>query len=124
MKIRTTIVNAVKQMLIVRAVAFFAYNYYWQIRTFRDLSRQYKEPELFFMDGSSYSAPTMIALTSQLCAVSQCLEPKYEHWRNEMRSPVRLGCKQWQFVFILEALSHRNLLVGYGREPLSALFAK
>ena len=132
MKIRTAIVDAVKRMPFVRAVAFSGYNYYWRSRTARDLSRQYKEPPLFLMDGSSYSAPTLIALTSQLCTASQCLEPRYEHWCHEMRSPVRLGRKQWEFVFVLEALSQHNMLVagrrglgfGCGREPLPALFAK
>jgi len=77
-------------------------------------------------------APTLSELTSQLATASQCLEPQYKDWCDQMRSPVKFHRKQWEFVFILEALKQNRMLkpnstglgFGCGREPLPALMVK
>jgi 2-polyprenyl-3-methyl-5-hydroxy-6-metoxy-1,4-benzoquinol methylase len=108
------------------------YNEYWRVRTTNDLLRKYGAPIMTLLDDHQYPEPSLTAPTSQLCTASQCLEPRYHYWCGEMKSPPRLGRKQWEFVFILEVLSQMQMLqpgrrglgFGCGREPLPALMAK
>ena len=73
--------------------------------------------------------PTLAAPTSQLCTASQFLEPAYAQWCAELGQPVRFHRKQWEFVFILQALATRGFLkpgmrglgFGCGFEPLPDL---
>lgn len=75
--------------------------------------------------------PTLGKVTSQLCTASQFDEPQYAQWCTELREEPAYRRKQWEFVFICEALSQmgalrpgsRGLGFGVGKEPLPAVFA-
>lgn len=75
--------------------------------------------------------PTLGKVTSQLCTASQFDEPQYNQWCAELREEPAYKRKQWEFVFICEALSqlgmlrpgNRGLGFGVGKEPLPAVFA-
>jgi len=76
--------------------------------------------------------PTLENLTSQVATTFQCFESRYKKWCDVMRSPARMNRKQWEFVYILEALQHfgyiaegkRGLGFGCGQEPIPAILAK
>jgi hypothetical protein len=76
-------------------------------------------------------APSLAALGSQLCTASQFDEPKYARWCAAIREQPRHHRKQWEFVWILEALhragmlrpGRRGLGFGCGREPIAAVLA-
>jgi glycosyltransferase involved in cell wall biosynthesis/SAM-dependent methyltransferase len=69
--------------------------------------------------------------SSTLCRANHFRMPLYSYWCNEFRDTPRFHRKQWEFVFICQALFERGYLVpgkralgfGVGREPLTALFA-
>ena len=69
---------------------------------------------------------------SQVCTQSQFDEPIYEEICNEIKEAKKYHRKQWEFVYIIQALKQRGLLkpgakglgFGVGQEPLPALFAK
>jgi Methyltransferase domain len=75
--------------------------------------------------------PTLAHLRSQLCTANQFREPIYGTWCTELRETPSFNRKQWEFVFICEALSLHGMLktdriglgFGVGKEPLPALFA-
>ena len=88
-------------------------------------------PGLFpFLDHGD--EPTLTRLTSQLCTASQFDEPMYAHWCAEIHEAPAFKRKQWEFVYIAEALSRlgflregsRGLGFGVGKEPMAALLAK
>jgi hypothetical protein len=68
---------------------------------------------------------------SQLCTEAQFASPVYSAWCEKMRDPPRHHRKQWEFVYILQALHVRGMLkpgrsglgFGVGREPLPAVMA-
>ena len=132
MKIPAPIVDFAKRSVFLRNVAYAAYGLYWKYRTRRDLARIYGKSPRFVGAVEGFRVPTLEAIESQLCTAAQCLEPRYRFWCDEMRSPARLGRKQWEFVYIFEALSQKGKLTknqkglgfGCGREPLPAIFAK
>lgn len=71
-------------------------------------------------------------LSSQLCTQAQFDSERFSYWVNELHEPKRYHSKQWEYAFILQALSERGLLAhgkrglgfGVGQEPLPSLFAK
>ncbi|WP_420140513.1 SAM-dependent methyltransferase [Sphingomonas sp.] len=68
---------------------------------------------------------------SQMCTAAQFDEPAYAAWRERMRFPLHNHRKQWEFVYILQALERhgalrpgsRGLGFGVGAESLPAFFA-
>lgn len=75
--------------------------------------------------------PRLKAATSQLCTANQFFEPEYLQWCYDIRSPHRLHRKQWEYVYILHALTEhgcirpgfRGLGFGVGSEPMVSWFA-
>lgn len=74
---------------------------------------------------------TLHAITSQTCTAAQFEEPEYREWTNRLDEPAKLHRKQWEFVWILQALEAHGMLrsgarglgFGVGLEPLPALMA-
>ncbi|NBB63509.1 methyltransferase domain-containing protein [Pseudomonas sp. ODNR1LW] len=66
-----------------------------------------------------------------MCRQDSFEEPYFSYWISQLGEAPRYHRKQWEFVFICQALWERGLLVdgkralgfGVGREPLTALFA-
>jgi SAM-dependent methyltransferase len=84
------------------------------------------------MDLSADDAPPSLAQpVSQACTTAQFDTPEYHHWCTQIRETPRYHRKQWEFCYILQALSNAGMLapgrrgVGYGvgTEPLTAVFA-
>jgi hypothetical protein len=79
-----------------------------------------------------HSEPTLQNPISQLVTQNQFDEPLYRQWCDEIRETPRYHRKQWEFVYILQALQEHNLLrkdvrglgFGVGSEPLPAVMAK
>ena len=75
--------------------------------------------------------PSLEAIGSQLCTASQWLSPKYKYWCEQFNEVPRLHRKQWEFVYVLEALEASGVLspgkrgvgFGCGKEPLPAVMA-
>lgn len=71
-------------------------------------------------------------LFSQLCTESQFNSTLYQYWCDQIKEKKRTHRKQWEFVYILQALNERGMIkqgkigvgFGVGQEPLPALFAK
>ena len=71
-------------------------------------------------------------LRSRLCSQEQMETEQYARWCAEFLQKPSLHRKQWEWVFILQALEERGLLApgrrgigfGVGSEPLTALFAR
>lgn len=72
-----------------------------------------------------------IPFRSETCSSHHFLLACYRYWCNEIREQPAYRRKQWEFVYILQALWERGLLTsgkrglgfGVGREPLAALMA-
>ncbi len=70
-------------------------------------------------------------LSSQLCTASQMSNDTYKYWCSSMKELPKFHRKQWEFVFILQALDERGMLhpgkkglgFGTGKEPLPAIMA-
>jgi len=68
---------------------------------------------------------------SQLCTQAQVESPLFQYWGSRMRQEIRKHRKLWEFVYILQVLSTRQMLqpgrrglgFGVGTEPLPALMA-
>lgn len=75
------------------------------------------------------SAP--VAFSSTVCREQHFRMPLYRYWCCSIKEQPRLHRKQWEFVYICQALYERGLLkpgskglgFGVGKEPLPALFA-
>ncbi len=76
--------------------------------------------------------PTMSGVTSQLVTYKQTCDPIYAKWLKEMKEENHHNRKQWEYVFIMQALEENGMLAadkkglgfGVGSEPLPALMAK
>ena len=74
----------------------------------------------------------MSGLVSQLPTTDQMKSEIYKFWLDEIREENRFSRKQWEYVYILQALREYNLLrdgirgvgFGVGSEPLPAVMAK
>lgn len=122
-----------KTRTYVRAVPFawYLYRIYWRFRSWIEARRRYRlEREL--VDFGKYPEPTLETPVSQLCTSNQLLSPIYRSWCRAMHSPARFSRKQWEFVYILQALQLAGMLqpgkkglgFGCGREPLAGLLAQ
>ena len=77
------------------------------------------------------SAPAPIPFGSTLCRQVHFSLDQYRFWTRAMKDRPKYLRKQWEFVYIAQALYERGLLrqgrrglgFGVGREPLPALFA-
>ena len=75
--------------------------------------------------------PSLDRPISQACTYSQFISPIYTMWCEQMRDKPFLHRKQWEFVYILQALDHHGMLrpgrrglgYGVGIEPLPAVMA-
>jgi hypothetical protein len=93
------------------------------------LLRAFRPEQMPFL--SQESPPTLSNLASQLCTASQFAEPIYARWCSALKEEPEFRRKQWEFVYICEALQRNNMLTegrrglgfGVGKEPLPALFA-
>ena len=107
------------------------YSFYWLIRKRLESAKIYSQNRNFLNFGD-YPIPTLEFPVSQLCTGDQMLEPVYQKWCREIDSPARFSRKQWEFIYIIQALSHSGMLArgkkglgfGCGREVLPSLFAK
>lgn len=80
-------------------------------------------------DYSRYSAP--IVFSSMLCRQQHFHLPLYTYWCRLLAEVPRFHRKQWEFVYICQALNERGLLrpgatgigFGVGKEPLVSYFA-
>lgn len=74
---------------------------------------------------------TLIDPVSQACTAEQFDEPTYAYWLNRLQLPLHRHRKQWEFIYILQALERYGMLVpharglgfGVGIEPLPAVMA-
>lgn len=77
-------------------------------------------------------APTLAEPVSQMCTMSQFSEFAYDFWCAEIKEMPRTHRKQWEFCYILQALSRAGMLspgrtglgFGVGEEPLMAVMAR
>lgn len=77
-------------------------------------------------------APTLDSVVSQCVTYEQIESPIYAEWCNEMHDTRRYSRKQWEYVYVLEALrqanliteGHRGLGFAVGTEPIPAVLAK
>ena len=105
----------------------FLLAYTKKIRKCKNLLTKQKFPEFWRLPDTNFEFPV-----SQLCTGDQMLEPVYQKWCREIDSPARFSRKQWEFIYIIQALSHSGMLArgkkglgfGCGREVLPSLFAK
>jgi SAM-dependent methyltransferase len=127
----TNIFRKSKRLPVIGSVVSTIHEHRWRTVTERQWAARYAQSPLVAAHAND-PAPSLSALTSQLCTALQFREPAYARWCREMRSPARLARKQWEFVFVLEALwqsdmlsgSKRGLGFGCGNEPLPAVMAK
>jgi SAM-dependent methyltransferase len=76
-------------------------------------------------------APTSLPFLSELCCERHFHLDLYRYWCDRLREQPRLHRKQWEFVYIAQALWERGMLArhrrglgfGVGTEPLVSLFA-
>lgn len=76
--------------------------------------------------------PSLKHIASQVATTAQCFEPIYKEWCSIMHARARMHRKQWEFVYILEALRQTGCLAngktglgfGCGQEPMPAVLAK
>ena len=77
------------------------------------------------------SAPAPVPFGSTLCQQVHFTLDQYRWWARALKDKPKFLRKQWEFVYIAQALHERGLLApgkrglafGVGREPLPALFA-
>jgi len=106
------------------------YGVYWKIRVWKESKTTYPSKTIL-CDFGSFPEPNLENVSSQLCTANQIFSKKYKSWCKALNSPPRFSRKQWEFVFILEALKQNNMLrtnvkglgFGCGREPLTGIFA-
>jgi SAM-dependent methyltransferase len=78
-----------------------------------------------------WHAPAPLVCVSQLCNQEFFNLPLYQYWVKMIKEPPRMHRKQWEFVYIAQALYENGMLAsgkkglgfGCGIEPLPALFA-
>jgi cyclopropane fatty-acyl-phospholipid synthase-like methyltransferase len=106
------------------------YRQYWKYRRWLESRKRYSH-QAVLKDFGEFPSPSLDSPVSQLCTASQMLSPTYDRWCDAIHSPARFSRKQWEFVFIMQALESAGMLAknksglgfGCGREPLAGLFA-
>lgn len=81
--------------------------------------------------GTAKRQPSLERPVSQACTQAQFDTPIYRYWCGEIRETPRYHRKQWEFCYILQALTvtgalregNRGLGFGVGTEPLTAVLA-
>lgn len=71
-------------------------------------------------------------LMSQICTESQFNTELYYNWCKEIHETPKMHRKQWEFIYILQALYERGMIIpgkkgvgfGVGQEPIPAVLAK
>ena len=131
------IITHKKKLLYLRRLlgripfALIAYKHLWRLRTAYEYKFSYpKKQNIIYFKG--YPEPSLDELTSQLCTAKQIMTAPYKRWCDLLLSPARFSRKQWEFVFILQALFKAGKLqigmhglgFGCGREPLPGVFSK
>ena len=79
-----------------------------------------------------HEEPNFVEPVSQLCTQAQFNTEEYQHWCKQIREQPRLHRKQWEFCYILQALSRYGMLqfdkkglgFGVGKEPIPGVLAK
>lgn len=107
------------------------YEIYWSLRHRAENRQEWKQDSRIF-DFGTYPEPSLAEPVSQLCTAEQMTDELYRSWCREISSPARFSRKQWEFVYIMQALKREGQLVfgksglgfGCGREPLPGVFAK
>lgn len=107
------------------------YGVYWRLRMLIESRKKYSSTTPIVKFGD-YPQPTLTSPVSQLCTSNQFLTETYRKWCREIQSPARYSRKQWEFIYIMQALSVNGMLTpgkkglgfGCGREPLPGVFAK
>ena len=87
--------------------------------------------EMFSSDGEPRMTSLRGKLVSQLCTASQMKSDTYQFWCASIKETPKFHRKQWEFVYILQALDERGMLspgkkglgFGVGMEPLPAVMA-
>lgn len=75
--------------------------------------------------------PSLYWPISQACTQAQMVEPAYAYWCEQIAEAPRMHRKQWEFCYILQALTRYGMLApglrglgfGVGGEPLASVFA-
>lgn len=84
------------------------------------------------IQNQSIPLPSLLNPVSQLCTQNQFDEDIYKYWLKEIKENKCYHRKQWEFIYILQAVATNGLLTsgkkaigfGVGKEPLPAVFAK
>ncbi len=127
--LKTKVMNHLKKMMKHHFLPRKIFDLYYSMHNWKTLR---KFQSKIIAANSDESHPTLANITSQIVTAAQCFETIYKEWCNAMRSPARMHRKQWEFVYILEALrktgcfstGKRGLGFGCGQEPMPALLAK
>ena len=122
-------VNHLRKMMKNYVFLWKLYDFYFSLHNHLILR---KHASILASAERSPEEPSLEKVTSQVATTYQCFEPYYKEWCNIMRSPARMNRKQWEFVYILEALRQmrciaedkRGLGFGCGQEPIPAILAK
>ena len=123
--------SALRRIATKVPLVWSAYGAYWHFR--QKLEARYRwrsDPRI--LDFGNYPTPTLLNPSTQLCTAGQMTSDVYHDWCKRIFSPARFSRKQWEFVYIMQALElsgllepgRRGLGFGCGREPLPGLFAK
>lgn len=103
---------------------------YWYIRKFFETKQSFTKNKSV-LDFGDYPLPNLNSLATQLCTANQFNEKQYSSICRLIGSPPRFSRKQWEFVYIINALELSGMLkdgysgigFGCGREPLAGFFA-
>lgn len=103
---------------------------YWLVRKFFEGKKTVSKNESILKFGD-FPVPNLSTLSSQLCTANQFDEKQYTNICRLIDSPPRYSRKQWEFVYIINALELSGALkdgksgigFGCGREPLAGVFA-
>jgi 2-polyprenyl-3-methyl-5-hydroxy-6-metoxy-1,4-benzoquinol methylase len=123
-----TLSDKAKKAMKHNRLLWMAFDLYYHLHN-RLTLKKYKTT---FPPTAVVGEPTLENITSQVATAAQCFEPIYHKWCGEMRSPARMHRKQWEFIYILQALKKhgcirdgsRGLGFGCGQEPIPALLAR
>ena len=111
-------------------VVWALYGLFWRVRMWLESHKKYS-PTTPLVKFGDFPQPSLANPVSQLCTANQFLTDTYRKWCREIKSPARYSRKQWEFVYIMQALSVNGMLTsgkkglgfGCGREPLPGVFA-
>lgn len=125
------IIAAARRIVSRVPFAWSLYEFYWSLRQVAESKREWPCDKRI-LDFGDYPDPSLSEPVSQLCTAEQMTGPLYREWCRKISSPARFSRKQWEFVYIMQALHRAGMLLpgkmgvgfGCGREPLPGIFAK